>query len=672
VAAYSCQAHDVSASHAAATEASEPSDILAVNKEEIEHWIRKPDGLEVGITKISANARGACSGMIEQENMRQADFDANKGINCKTPSSNVQDSCGTPAESEMLTLSNGFCGYLAAAIHKGDFELCRTLAQSCKNMNATDKLGHSALDIALQSGRLEIASMLVQHGANRNALEKCLIDCCGNNDFLGAARLLRCGPCTSRTVSIMIQQCKYTAVAFLVDHGINLTSRQKTSLCQESIKACARGDIRTMEALLASGASLDYQDEKGRSPLMYACLGKQLQSLQLLISKGANTEMCDNDGKDALEICLENNCEQMVQILLNVSAGKGTCDRTVRYLRSKDISMRVKACVRLKCMVHGCASEHLNLVISAALGDPERKVRAAARDVVLALQAARKADPFLIFQMIQETLDDTCTPRSMNAYRLLCALGVDHHNSEALRLALEGIRHPNPSIREEAFYILGSLGDKVASCKSTIFDQAIHEEIRDVRAAACAAFIAWRARGFPLDASDIKKHLAAASVRTAMLASVILSELGEEATYTTELAERFSIGLIDKEPEMRKAASVALGKLDEAGKVYTPGLADRAAKDDMWDVKVAALEALGAIGQSWGTRAAPPFVKVLIDRANNDPNRVVRNTAVEALGKWDRCGMQLPRGAIQTLKVYQSALRACGSASMPRAQQIYR
>merc|ERR1712190_73329 len=138
---------------------------------------------------------------------------------------------------------------------------------------------------------------------------------------------------------------------------------------------------------------------------------------------------------------------------------------------------------------------------------------------------------------------------------------------------------------------------------------------------------------------------------------------GEDKVFAGAVAERAAAGLREKESETRKAACSAFAKLGEVAAKYVTAVADVATKDDMWDVRVAALQALGSMRQG---HSAPPQVKVLVDRANHDSNRVVRNTAVEALDKMRRDGVDLPSAAKQTLKTWEMALKACGSASMPR------
>lgn len=64
--------------------------------------------------------------------------------------------------------------------------------------------------------------------------------------------------------------------------------------------ACVNGHIAVVDILLQVGASVDCQDNKGCTPLIYACQYGQTTLAGYLIGKGAQLHICDKDGDTAL------------------------------------------------------------------------------------------------------------------------------------------------------------------------------------------------------------------------------------------------------------------------------------------------------------------------------------------------------------------------------------
>ena len=64
--------------------------------------------------------------------------------------------------------------------------------------------------------------------------------------------------------------------------------------------ACVNGHIAILEILLQFGISIDSQDSKGCTPLIYASQYGQTTLAGYLIGKGAQLHICDKDGDTAL------------------------------------------------------------------------------------------------------------------------------------------------------------------------------------------------------------------------------------------------------------------------------------------------------------------------------------------------------------------------------------
>src|SRR5262245_54639748 len=65
--------------------------------------------------------------------------------------------------------------------------------------------------------------------------------------------------------------------------------------------AAATGDLRTVKALLAHGASVEVTDRSGKTGLHAAAVGNRLEVLEFLISKGARIDAINRYGDSPLE-----------------------------------------------------------------------------------------------------------------------------------------------------------------------------------------------------------------------------------------------------------------------------------------------------------------------------------------------------------------------------------
>ncbi|MDO5577250.1 MAG: ankyrin repeat domain-containing protein [Fibrobacter sp.] len=86
------------------------------------------------------------------------------------------------------------------------------------------------------------------------------------------------------------------------------------------IRASAKGDIKTVSALLADGAAVDEADVYGRTALIEAAWGGRLEVVSLLIEKGANVNIADKSGYSALMRAAEQGYAKIVSVLIKNGA----------------------------------------------------------------------------------------------------------------------------------------------------------------------------------------------------------------------------------------------------------------------------------------------------------------------------------------------------------------
>jgi uncharacterized protein len=94
-------------------------------------------------------------------------------------------------------------------------------------------------------------------------------------------------------------------------------------------KAAWHGDLPKLKALIASGASLDARDAKGRTPLHVATYARQREAIKLLAKAGANLDLLEDDRYDAVTIASVADDVTTLTLLLSLGAKAG--QTTSRY-----------------------------------------------------------------------------------------------------------------------------------------------------------------------------------------------------------------------------------------------------------------------------------------------------------------------------------------------------
>lgn len=96
--------------------------------------------------------------------------------------------------------------------------------------------------------------------------------------------------------------------SFLIENGANINCLDNSGQTPVH-KACMRNRITTAQLLLLHGADIDCIDYEGRTPLHCACREGKIPSISFLIENGANVNRLDKSGRTALDSCLSNREE---------------------------------------------------------------------------------------------------------------------------------------------------------------------------------------------------------------------------------------------------------------------------------------------------------------------------------------------------------------------------
>jgi ankyrin repeat protein len=159
-----------------------------------------------------------------------------------------------------LRLYGGDFALRWAAIRGIDLRITKLLLAHGADVNA-DKHGGTALHVAAYNGRVDVAKLLLEAGADAN----------GPHDGTG-------GPLTC---ALAHGQSKM--VDFLLEHGVD-SKRQPEALSV----AASQGKLQTVLRLLDLGFDPNTRACQGRTPLEHAELGKRRAVIKALLATGAH------------------------------------------------------------------------------------------------------------------------------------------------------------------------------------------------------------------------------------------------------------------------------------------------------------------------------------------------------------------------------------------------
>ncbi len=183
---------------------------------------------------------------------------------------------------------------LYRAVHVGDIDQIGRNRYWDADVNQPGPDGLTVLHVAARKGSLVIVKMLLEHGADKEAL---------NNQ--------------GHTPLASALFARNTLVAeFLVKQQASL---DPDALLLEAVHL-GRADRDVIDFLVKQGASLDSRDAQNNTALHLAILNGHRVIAKYLVQKGADIDATDNSGRTPLQLAIELDEKDIAQILRKFGA----------------------------------------------------------------------------------------------------------------------------------------------------------------------------------------------------------------------------------------------------------------------------------------------------------------------------------------------------------------
>lgn len=246
----------------------------------------------------------------------------------------------------------------ATFLHSVDFDrlyLASLFLDAGMTLQAADaRFGNTALHMAATGGRIEMLRLLIDRGANVDAVnddQNTPLHVAINNASSELVRaLLQAGARTSianvrgnQPLHLAVMRRRAEAVIALLDTGADLEARDGNG--HTPLMTAARRNAFDMLALLLErGASIEAQStgtaDRGQNAVLLATTRGHLASLTSLLDAGAKPDVADASGRTALHSAVRRQNGELTRILMRAGVDEVRVDNSGHSALSVAVNLR--------------------------------------------------------------------------------------------------------------------------------------------------------------------------------------------------------------------------------------------------------------------------------------------------------------------------------------------
>ena len=172
---------------------------------------------------------------------------------------------------------------IKSPIVESRINIMKLLIDNKANINYTDENGFNPLNIAIESGDMELTKFLITNGANVNSLMQ------DGVSLIGYA----------------IAQNNMDLLQILIENGANVNNTNGDSWADTPLKTASRlGLDNVVRILLTRNVDINAVDMNGNTALHTAALNSQLSVVKLLLEKNPNLDIQNKVGNTALHLAV--------------------------------------------------------------------------------------------------------------------------------------------------------------------------------------------------------------------------------------------------------------------------------------------------------------------------------------------------------------------------------
>lgn len=216
---------------------------------------------------------------------------------------------------------------IKSPIVESRINMMKLLIDNKANINYTDENGFNPLNIAIESGDMELTKFLITNGANVNSLMQDGVSLIGyaiaqnNMDLLqilieNGANVNYTGGDSWADIPLM------TASRLGLDNVVRILLTRNADINAVDMNgntalhtAALNSQLSVVKLLLEKNPNLDIQNKVGNTALHLAVISGNIDIVGELVLKGANIRIRNNDGKYPRDIARANNSAAIFEVL---------------------------------------------------------------------------------------------------------------------------------------------------------------------------------------------------------------------------------------------------------------------------------------------------------------------------------------------------------------------